>query len=230
MKVVILAGGYGSRISEYTKLIPKPMIKINKQPIIRHIINIYKKYGFDEFIIATGYKGKIIEKYFKNLNLKVKCIDTGKDVMTGGRLKKIQNYVGDTFFLTYGDGLSNININQLIKFHKKNERICTVTAVRPPARFGEIIFDKKNLVKNFKEKPQTHESWINGGFFVMNRKIFEYIKNDKTILEQEPLENLAKKKQLCAYKHYGFWHCVDTLRDKKSIEEIIKLKKKYPWL
>ena len=230
MKVVILAGGYGSRISEYTKLIPKPMIKINKLPIIKHIMNIYKKHNFNKFIIATGYKGKIIESYFKNSNLKVNCVDTGKDVMTGGRLKKLENYVDDTFFLTYGDGLSNVNIKKLLTFHNKNKKICTVTAVRPPARFGEIIFGKNNLVKNFKEKPQTNKSWINGGFFVMDKKIFNYIKGDNTILEQEPLENLAKKKQLCAYKHYDFWHCVDTLRDKKSIEEIIKLKGKYPWL
>ncbi len=230
MQVVILAGGFGSRISEYTKLIPKPMIKINKKPIISHIIDIYKKYNVSEFLIATGYKGKIIENYFKNSKINIKCIYTGKNVMTGGRLKRVKKYVNDTFMLTYGDGLANINISKLLKFHKRKKRICTVTAVRPPARFGEILFGNNSLVNKFKEKPQTNNSWINGGYFVMEKEIFKYLKSDKTILEQEPLEILAKKKKLVAYKHYDFWHCVDTVRDKKAIEEIIKKQKSYPWL
>ena len=230
MQVVILAGGYGSRISEYTKLIPKPMIKINKRPIISHIIDIYKKYGLSEFIIATGYKGKIIQNFFKKSKINVICVDTGKDVMTGGRLKRLEKLINGTFMLTYGDGLSNVNISKLMKFHKNGKQICTITAVRPPARFGEILFGKNSLVKKFKEKPQTNNSWINGGFFVMEQSIFRYLKNDLSILEQQPLENLAKHKKLCAFKHYGFWHCVDTVRDKKSIEEIIKKRKSYPWL
>jgi glucose-1-phosphate cytidylyltransferase len=230
MQVVILAGGYGSRISEYTKLIPKPMIKIHRRPIIAHIIDIYQKYGISEFLIATGYKGKIIQNYFKKSKLNVVCVDTGKNVMTGGRLKRMQRYIRGTFMLTYGDGLSNVNISKLVRFHKKNNNICTVTAVRPPARFGEILFGKNNKVTGFKEKPQTNNSWINGGYFVMEKSIFKYLKNDKVILENEPLENLAKQKKLSAYKHYNFWHCVDTIRDKKAIEEIIKRKKLYPWL
>jgi glucose-1-phosphate cytidylyltransferase len=230
MQVVILAGGYGSRISEYTKLIPKPMIKINKKPIISHIIDIYQKYGVSEFLIATGYKGKIIENYFKKSKINITCVDTGKDVMTGGRLKRLEKYINGTFMLTYGDGLSNVNISKLIRFHNKNNNICTVTAVRPPARFGEILFGMNNLVKKFKEKPQTNKSWINGGYFVMEKNIFKYLKNDKTVLENEPLENLAKEKKLSAYKHYDFWHCVDTVRDKEAIEKIIKKNKLYPWL
>jgi glucose-1-phosphate cytidylyltransferase len=176
MQVVILAGGYGSRISEYTKLIPKPMIKISKKPIISHIIDIYQKYGVSEFLIATGYKGKIIENFFKKSKINITCIDTGKDVMTGGRLKRMEKYIKGTFMLTYGDGLSNVNISKLIRFHKKKNNICTVTAVRPPARFGEILFGRNNIVKRFKEKPQTNKSWINGGYFVMEKNIFKYLK------------------------------------------------------
>lgn len=224
MQVVILAGGVGSRISEYTKTIPKPMIEINKKPILQHIINYYVKYGFKEFLIASGYKSEIIKKYFKKKSqkFKVKIIYTGKKTMTGGRIKRLEPYLRDVFMLTYGDGLSNVNLEKLLSFHKKNKKLVTVTAVRPPSRFGVLELNK-NLVKNFKEKIQMKEGWINGGFFVINKKFLRFIKGDKTILEQEPLENICKIKQLNAFKHNGFWHCMDTKRDKDNLEKILKL-------
>ena len=228
MKVVILAGGLGTRISEYTKSIPKPMIKINKLPIISHIINHYTYYGFKDFYIALGYKGEILKKYFKKKKynkLNINLIDTGKKTMTGGRLKRLEKYLkGETFMATYGDGLSNIDLNKLIKFHKKNKKVVTMTAVRPPARFGSIKI-KGNQVSYFKEKSNLDEGWINGGFFVMSPKIFKYIKNDQTILERDPLEKLTKKKEIYAYKHNGFWQCMDTLRDKYFLEKYVKQKK-----
>jgi len=230
VKVVILAGGFGTRISEYTKVIPKPLIKIDKMPIIHHIINIYKKFGFYDFLVATGYKGNMISDYFSKLDLNIQCVNTGTNVMTGGRLKRLEKYLSDTFFLTYGDGLANVNIKKVLQFHNKNKRICTVTAVRPPARFGEIRFGSKNFVKSFKEKPQTSNSWINGGFFVMNKKILKFIKNDSEVLEGYPLEKLSKINELCAYKHNGFWHCIDTVRDKNYLEEVIQKNKRYPWV
>ena len=228
MKVVILAGGYGTRISEYTKTIPKPMIKINGIPIILHIINHYVSYGYKDFYIALGYKGEIIKKYFKNLKDKkfnIHLINTGLKTMTGGRLKRLEKFLkGETFLATYGDGLSNININKLVEFHNKNKKLVTLSAVRPPARFGAIKF-RGSDISYFKEKSNLDEGWINGGFFVINSNFLKYIDNDKTLLEKEPFERLTKKKQLCGFKHKGFWQCMDTLRDKEILEKSIKQKK-----
>ena len=227
MKVIILAGGMGTRLSEYTKSIPKPMVKIKKIPIILHIMNHYSKSGFKDFIIATGYKSKIIEKFFRKkiFNWNVKIIYTGKNTMTGGRLKRLRKVVGnETFMMTYGDGVSNINLKKLIKFHKKNKKMITLTAVRPPARFGAIKING-HLVKHFKEKSKLDEGWINGGFFVIESKFLKFIKNDKTYLEREPLETASKKRQLSAFKHEGFWQCMDTKRDKDYLEKILKTKK-----
>ena len=227
MKVVILAGGLGTRISEYTKFIPKPMIKIKGVPILVHIMKHYAKFGFDEFYIALGYKGNVIKNYFKNkkFNWKINLVSTGKNTMTGGRLKRLEKYLKEeTFFLTYGDGLSDVNIRKLLKFHKKNKKLVTVTAVRPPARFGALRL-KGNSVSYFKEKSRMDEGWINGGFFVINSKFFSYIRNDNTYLEREPLENITKKKQLAAYRHNGFWQCVDTKRDLILLNKILKSKK-----
>jgi glucose-1-phosphate cytidylyltransferase len=227
MKVVILAGGLGTRISEYTKTIPKPMIQIKGKPLIYYIMKHYAKYGFKEFYIALGYKGKIIKDYFnKNFfDWKINLIDTGLKTMTGGRLKRLTKFLGDeTFMLTYGDGLSNVNLKKLLKFHNINKKMVSMTAVRPPARFGAIKF-KGNKVSYFKEKSKLDEGWINGGFFVMEPKFLKLIKDDKTILEREPLETSSKKGELLAYKHYDFWLCMDTKRDKINLEEIIKNKK-----
>ena len=224
MKVVILAGGLGTRMSEITKTIPKPMVKILNKPILIHIMEHYYKYGFKEFYIALGYKGKVIKNFFKGKKFKWKThlIETGKKTMTGGRLKRLNKFLkNDHFLMTYGDGISNVNIKKLIQFHKKNKKIATLTAVRPPARFGSIKINGK-IVKVFREKSKLDEGWINGGFFVFDPKIFKYIKNDSTFLEKEPLEMISKKKQLIAYKHEGFWHCMDTLRDKYLIEKILK--------
>ena len=198
MKVVILAGGLGTRLSEYTKLVPKPMVKIGGKPIILRIINLYKKYGFNEFYIALGYKGNVIRNFFKKKikDVKVNLIETGKNTMTGGRLKRLKKYLkNETFLMTYGDGVSDINIKKLINFHKKNKSVMTLTAVRPIARFGSIKI-KGDYVYYFKEKSSVDEGWINGGFFVIEPKIFKYIKNDKTHLEREPFEKLTKKKTL----------------------------------
>ncbi len=227
MKVVILAGGFGTRISEYTKTIPKPMIEINRKPILHRIMDHYSSYGYKDFYIALGYKGEVIKKYFKKKKIKnwnINLIDTGKKTMTGGRLKRLGKVLNkETFLMTYGDGLSNVNIKRLLNFHKKNKKLVTLTAVRPPARFGAIKL-KRNSVKYFKEKSKLDEGWINGGFFVMEPKFLKYIKNDKSYLEKEPLEKISKKKQLLAYKHNGFWQCMDTLRDKKILEEAVKNK------
>ncbi len=224
MKVVILAGGFGTRLGEHTKHIPKPMIKICGKPILIHIINHYYKYGFKDFIIATGYKQEVIKKYFKKkFKFKVKIIFTGKKTMTGGRILRLKKYLNEPFMLTYGDGVSNINLKKLLSFHNKNKKIATLSAVRPPARFGAIKI-KKNTVKYFKEKSKLDEGWINGGFFVMDPKILNYIKNDTTFLEKEPLVNLSKKNQLNAYKHHGYWQCMDTYRDKLIIESHFKKK------
>lgn len=226
MKVVILAGGQGTRLAEYTKKIPKPMVKISKIPILEHIIKHYAKYGFKDFYIAAGYKQNIIKNYFqkKKNRLNINVIDTGQKTMTGGRLKRLKKYLEkETFLMTYGDGLADLNIKKLIKFHKKNQNIATLTAVRPPARFGAIKINGKK-VSYFKEKSKLDEGWINGGFFVFEPKIFKYIKNDNTFLEKEPLSKLGKLKQLNAFKHKGFWQCMDTIRDKEILE--LKFKKK----
>jgi glucose-1-phosphate cytidylyltransferase len=240
MKIIILAGGKGSRISEYTKTIPKPMIKIGNKPILLHIIEHYLKHGFKNFYIALGYKKYVIIKYFKNFRkidksfthiIKKKKVtitlsNTGENTLTGGRIKKMKKFINkdENFMFTYGDGISNINIKKLNLFHKKNKKLITVTAVRPPARFGEITI-KNNRVLTFKEKPQVSEGWINGGFFVAKYNFFNLIKGDKTILEKEPLEKAAKQKELYAFKHKGFWKCMDTHRDKKVLEEAYKKKK-----
>ena len=228
MNVVILAGGLGTRISEYTKRIPKPMIKIHNKPLLIHIMEHYAKYNFTNFYIALGYKGNVIRNYFKRKNFSkwnINLIDTGKNTMTGGRLKRLEDYLKhETFLLTYGDGVSDVNLNKLVKFHYKNRKIATLSAVRPPARFGAIKL-KKNIVSYFKEKSKIDEGWINGGFFVFEPRIFNFIKNDKTFLEKEPLENISRKKQLIAYKHENFWQCVDTVRDKEILEKALKNKK-----
>ena len=224
MKIIILAGGLGTRLSELTKTIPKPMVLINGKPLIVRIMSHFAKYGFKNFYIATGYKSKIIKKYFEKKNKKwnVKLINTGKNTMTGGRLKRLKKYIGnETFFLTYGDGLSNVNLKKLINFHKRKKNLVTVTAVRPPARFGYIKI-KGDIVRYFKEKSRLDEGWINGGYFVVEPSFLKFIKNDKTYLEREPLEIITKKKKLGAYKHRDFWQCVDTLRDLKNLEINLK--------
>lgn len=225
MKIVILAGGLGTRLPEYTKKVPKPMVKINNKPILIHIMNHYIKFGFNDFIIAAGYKSSVIKRYF-NSNLlkkyKVNIVDTGNKSMTGGRLKRLKNYLGnDTFMMTYGDGLSNVNLKKLLNFHKKHDKLVTLTAVRPPARFGAIKLIGK-FAKTFKEKSRLDEGWINGGYFVMEPKFLNFIKNDYTFLEKEPLEAIAKKRQLLAFKHNGFWQCMDTKRDKENLEKFFK--------
>ena len=227
MKVVILAGGLGTRISELTKIVPKPMIKILGKPIIHRIIDHYVANGFKEFYVALGYKGALIKKYFKscklNKDIKVECIDTGKNTMTGGRIKRLKKYLNKTFMVSYGDSLSSVNLRKLLAYHKKKNKLVTLTAVRPPARFGviEIAGDK---VKYFREKNSLDAGWINGGYFVMNPAFLKYIKGDNTFLEQEPLKKMTKKKQLIAFKHKGFWQCMDTLRDRKILEKKIKNK------
>ena len=229
MKVVILCGGIGSRLAEETKLIPKPMVKIGNLPIVHHIINYYKNFGFNEFVLATGYKKEIIEKYFKK-DKSVKCIFTGKNTLTGGRVLRLKKYFkkNENFLLTYGDGLTNQDLKRLLKFHLKHNKIATITAVKPPARFGElkITGDK---VKLFEEKPQLQNNWINGGYFVFNSKIFDYISSDKTMLEREPFKKLTNKKHLMAYKHFGFWQCMDTMREKTILSKLWK-EGKAPWI
>jgi len=228
MKVILLAGGFGTRLPEYTKTIPKPMIDIGGKPMLLHIMKLYAKYGFKDFYIALGYKGEIIKKFFskKFFDWNINLIETGRNTMTGGRLKRLKNYIGkDTFMMTYGDGLSNVNLKKLLKFHKKNRRLVTLTAVRPPARFGALKL-KGQHVSSFKEKSKLDEGWINGGFFVMEPEFLKFIKNDNTYLEREPLEKATKKRQLIAFRHQGFWQCVDTKRDKDKINKILNSKKK----
>ncbi len=254
MKTVILAGGFGTRLAEYTNLIPKPMVEIGGHPILWHIMNIYSKYGYNDFVIALGYKGDVIKDYFLNYyslnndfevdlsngtinyinekkkNWKVTLIDTGINSMTGGRVKRLQKIIGDNpFMLTYGDAVSDINIKQLVKFHKSHKKIGTVTSVRPTARFGELSINNKNIVESFQEKPQTTQGWINGGFFIFESKFFDFIKDDNTILEREPLENLSEQSNLMAYKHSGFWQSMDTKRDRMVLEDFCE-KKNTPWL
>ena len=229
MKTVILAGGKGSRISYYTEKIPKPMIKIGNIPMLTHIMRIFKYYGFDEFLIATGYRGEIIKRYYRNSKefQKIKIVDTGKYSNTGGRLLKLKKILKNEnfFFMTYGDGVTNLNLIKLLNFHNKHKKIATVTAVRPPVKFGEMEIKKNNFVKSFIEKSQLKTGWINGGFFIFNPKIFNYIKDFKIIFEKEPLIKLTKEKQLVAYKHAGYWKCMDNLNEKNQLESIYKRKK-----
>ncbi len=230
MKVVILAGGKGTRISEYTKVLPKPMIKIGSKPILLHIIEYYIKFGFKDFIIASGYKHRVIKNFFnkQNLSAKVNVINTGVETLTGSRLKRLSSQLKETFMLTYGDGLSNLNLNDLLNFHKKSGKKITLTAVHPPARFGELSLSN-NTVTNFDEKPQLQKGWINGGFFVVEPDFLKFIGNKNVMLERDPLQKAVKTKNLAAYKHTGFWFCMDTLRDKKVLDNLIK-NKKSPWL
>ena len=227
MKVILLAGGFGTRLPEYTKTIPKPMINIAGKPMLLHIMKLYAKYGFKDFYIALGYKGEIIKKFFnkKFFDWNINFVETGKNTMTGGRLKRLKKYIGkETFMMTYGDGLSNINLKKLLKFHKKNKKLVTLTAVRPPARFGALKL-KGRYVNYFKEKSRLDEGWINGGFFVMEPEFLKLIKNDNTYLEREPLEKVTKKRQLVAFRYEGFWQCLDTKRDKDKLNKILNSKK-----
>ena len=252
MKCVILAGGLGTRISEETHLKPKPMVEIGGMPLLWHIMKTYSAYGIDDFVICCGYKGYMIKEYFANYFLhtsditidmknnelevhqkhtepwKVTMIDTGLNTMTGGRLKKIQKYVeNETFCFTYGDGLSDINITNLLKFHKTNKTFATTTAVQPPGRYGALKL-KNNKVDKFTEKPLGDGSLVNGGYFVLEPEVFDYIKGNNTVWEKEPLENLATENQLSAFVHKGFWHALDTLRDKNNLEELWN-SKNTPW-
>ncbi len=244
MKVMILAGGVGSRLAEETVIRPKPMVEIGGLPILWHIMSHYASFGHDEFVVALGYKGEEVKRYFAdrcsligNLEIdlgagnvtarggrrpdwNVELIETGADTQTGGRIKRLQPYSGDgTFMLTWGDGVSDIDINKLIEFHRNHGKLCTMTAVRPPARFGHMEMDGDAIVE-FSEKPQTGEGWINGAFFVCEQAIFDYIDGDATPWEREPLERLAKDGQLMAYRHESFWQCMDTLRDKQHLQAL----------
>ena len=231
MKAVILAGGYGTRISEETHLKPKPMVEIGGKPILWHIMKIYSAHNINEFIICCGYKGDIIKEYFSRSDFpawNIELVDTGIDTMTGGRVKRIQNRIDDTFCVTYGDGVSNIDINNLISFHKEKKSVATLTAIHPPERFGVLELEGE-YVMEFHEKHSGESSWINGGFFVFEPEIFDYIRNgDSTILERMPFETLAKEKKLTAFKHDGFWYPMDTLRDKKHLENLWT-SDKAPW-
>ncbi len=230
MKVILLAGGFGTRLSEYTDTIPKPMVEIGGKPILWHIMNFYAQYNHKNFIIALGYKGEIIKKYFSKKfdDWKIDLIDTGEKTMTGGRVKRLQKIIGnETCMLTYGDGLSNINLDSLMKFHKNHGKLVTVSAVHPPARFGAIKLDGDKVV-TFREKSHVDQGWINGGFFILEPGFFDLIDGDETYLEREPLERATKKGELFAYKHTGFWKCMDMKRDKDELELIYK--DKAPWL
>ena len=254
MKTIILAGGLGTRISEETTLKPKPMVEIGGMPILWHIMKIYAAHGYNDFGIALGYKGDVIKEFFLNYKLHksdmivnlqsgdikfendfsedwtVGLHETGLNSMTGGRLFNLKKLFkpGDTFMVTYGDGVSDIDIDKLVSFHKSHGKIATLTAVRPSARFGSIAMEEDGRIIEFKEKPQAGEGWINGGYFVFDYQIFDYLKDETSILEREPLENLAKDNQLLAYKHYGFWHCMDTIRDRDNLNEIWS-KENAPW-
>jgi len=229
MKAVILAGGYGTRLAEETKIKPKPLVKIGGKPIIWHIIKIYYYYGIKDFIICLGYKGGLIKKELKKLNKNkewnIEFVDTGLNTMTGGRIKRVKNYLEnqENFCLSYGDGLSDVNINKVISFHKKNNKIGTLTAVKYKNPKGILSINNSNIIKNIKEKP---EEYINGGFFVLSKKIFDYINDNNTIFEKDCLPKLTKVKQLMAFKHDGFWGCMDTMREKKELNKIWKSKNK----
>ena len=244
MKVIILAGGFGTRLSEYTDVIPKPMAKIGDKPILWHIMKIFEHHALNDFVLALGYKNEIIKEYFSKYSLlnsdfsidlksgnmemhqvqsedwNVTLVDTGLDTMTGGRIKRLKDFVGNqTFMVTYGDGVGNIDIKNLIKFHKSHKKLATVTAVRPQARFGELeIVD--DCVKSFKEKPQLDQGWINGGFFVLEPEVFDLISDDSVMFERQPLEELSSEENLMAYKHHGFWKCMDTKRDLEILNDL----------
>jgi glucose-1-phosphate cytidylyltransferase len=253
MKVVILAGGLGTRLSEETEIKPKPMVEIGGKPIIWHIMKTYSTQGFNEFIVCLGYKGFLIKEYFANYflhlsdvtielstgnikvhdckseDIKMTLIDTGIQTQTGGRIKRIGKYIGDeSFMLTYGDGLADINIVDLLNFHRKNKKLATVTTVSPPGRFGALVLGKNNEVTKFEEKPLGDGGWINGGFFVLEPEVLNYIADDNTFWEREPMSNLAKNGQLSAFKHTGFWKPMDTLRDKTELENLWN-SGKAPW-
>ncbi len=254
MKVVILAGGFGTRISEESHLKPKPMIEIGEKPILWHIMKIYSYYGYNDFVICLGYKGYCIKDYFAHYFMhesdvtfdfrisnqqiihnhfaepwRVTLVNTGIETMTGGRVKRIQSYIGnETFMLTYGDGVADINIKELVDYHNSHGKLATITAAQPRGRFGSLNLAKNNQVQGFKEKPKGDGSWINAGFFVMQPVVFDYLSGDDTYLEKEPLENLAKDGQLMAHKHSGFWQPMDTLRDKNLLEDLWQAGKA-PW-
>jgi glucose-1-phosphate cytidylyltransferase len=246
MKVVILAGGFGTRISEESHLKPKPMIEIGGRPILWHIMKMYSSFGFNDFVVCLGYKGYCIKEYFAHYFLheadvtfdfrnknermvhhhsaepwRVTLVDTGAETMTGGRVKRVQEYLGDeSFLLTYGDGVSDVNIADLVAYHKAHGKLVTVTSVQPAGRFGALELDSDNRIHGFQEKPKGDGAWINGGFFVMEPKILDYISGDTAVLEKEPMANLARDSQLVAYKHHGFWQPMDTLRDKNHLENL----------
>jgi glucose-1-phosphate cytidylyltransferase len=253
MKVVILAGGLGTRLSEETVIKPKPMVEIGGKPILWHIMKIYSSYGYNDFVICLGYKGYVIKEYFANYFLhqsnvtfdvknntmeihdsqaepwKVTLVDTGINTMTGGRIKRIKKYIDNKpFLLTYGDGVGNVNIKQLVDFHQENAKLLTVTAVQPSGRFGALQIESNQQVSSFLEKPQGDGAWINGGFFVCQPEVIDYLENDNTTFEKEPLENLAKDSQMMAFKHQGFWKPMDTLRDKHELESMWE-SYKAPW-
>lgn len=254
MKVVILAGGFGTRISEESYLKPKPMIEIGGQPILWHIMKEYYYYGFDEFIICAGYKQHLIKQFFNEYFLnssnvtfdfsdngkitihnsysekwKITVVDTGLNTLTGGRLKRIQEYIGnETFMLTYGDGVCDINIQKLLEFHRKNNKLATITAIQPGGRFGTLEINDSNVIERFSEKRKEDGGWINAGYMVLEPEVFEYIEGDNTIFEREPLEELSKLGELQAYKYNGFWKCMDTLKDKMSLEEMLDVNNA-PW-
>jgi glucose-1-phosphate cytidylyltransferase len=244
VKIVILAGGLGSRLGEYTSLVPKPMINIGTKPLLWHVMQTYAKHGHRDFLVALGYKSEIIKDYFANFKLRnedftinlasgkvtergsentnwnVTLVDTGLNTMTGGRIKRLINYIGkETFMLTYGDGLADIDLKDLLNFHKAHGKLVTMTAVRPAARFGEVLL-KNDQVVMFEEKPQLQNGWINGGYFVVEPEFLEFIEGDQSMLEREPLEKAVQEGQLMAYRHNGFWHCLDTKRDLEALEKM----------
>ena len=226
MKAVILAGGLGTRISEETKTKPKPMIKIGNKPILWHIMKRYSEYGVSDFVICCGYKANVIKEYFKKNKFpgEVKLVDTGLKTMTGGRLKKVEKYVNnETFCFTYGDTLNDLNIKKLISFHKSKKKLATVTACHPPEKYGVLKLQNEKVVE-FKEKPERKNEWVNGGFFVLEPNIFEYIENNETVWEKDPMEKLVRKKQLVAYRHNGFYQPMDTMNDKKKLDKMWKEK------
>lgn len=253
MKAVILAGGFGTRLTEETTIRPKPMVEIGGKPILWHIMNIYGAHGIDEFIIAVGYKAEVIKEYFLNFyainnnitvdlstgntiihsngnqpKWKIHIVDTGLNTQTGGRLKRLGNWLEEEdFMFTYGDGVADVNIDALLKFHKSHGKLATITTVRSPERFGRIVFNGDQITK-FHEKPEAAEGWINGGFFILSPKVIKYIENDDTVWERNPIEELAHDKQVMGYRHYGFWSCMDTLKEKNYLEDLWN-SGKAPW-